>query len=306
MKANHTTKMKYLLLLPFTLLVCAFTPADTDGSWTATIKNDNVHIRFKKDNEPNSSNSSSFSLSAFGVLPKDQTGEFKLTREAGIILFIGKFVGNEGTGRYKFIPGKDYVDYMNKQGIKDLDEQDLFAFFQVNVTKNYVKVLLDNGYHVTKSELIPLAALNVDEDYIRFWKDNGYKDISASDLIPMRSLNISIDYIKEFQDIGYRHIAVSDLIPMKSLDITASYVKAFQNIGYKNIPASQLIPLKSLGITADYVKGFQDMGFTNMSLSDMIPLKSNGVTPAFVSSMKKKGFNYKTLDKYMQLKLLQD
>lgn len=309
--------IKYFFLFVSTLMIHAFSglntfgqpnksAAETEGSWTAHIKNGEISIEFKKDSRPNSTDSSSFNLSEFRALPREKNGGFTLTREAGIILLNGKFEGNEGSGRYKFMPNKEYVDYMHSHELKELDDEDLFAFFLVNVTKAYVKIFQDNGYRITKNELIPLAALKVDEAYIRFWKENGYKNISASDLIPLKALNISADYVKNFQSLGYNNISTSDMIPMKSLEITANYLKGFQDLGFRNIPPSELIPLKSAGVTADYVKKFQDMGFTNIDLNEMISLKSTGVTSDFVLAMKKKGFEYKSLNKYMQLKNLQD
>lgn len=59
-------------------------------------------------------------------------------------------------------------------------------------------------------------------------------------------------------------------------------------------------------ITPGYIKSFSDLGYTNIRIQDIIPLKSMGVTAEYISSMKKKGFDYKDLNKYIQLKSLQD
>jgi hypothetical protein len=194
---------------------------ETRGTWSATIKEDEIHIRFFKNDDNNSHNNEIFSLKEFSSIPRGEKEDFKITREAGTILFNGKFTGNEGTGSYLFTPAKDYVAYMNSKGINDLSDNDLFAFFQVNIKRDYVQMLLNNGYSgFKKNDLIPLAALNVDEAYVRSWKQNGYSDIKLSDLIPLKSLGVTGEYLNGFNDIGYKNITVSNLIPMKSLGIT--------------------------------------------------------------------------------------
>jgi hypothetical protein len=73
-----------------------------------------------------------FSLSDFPNLPRGTNGDFKLTREAGTMNFNGKFDGDQGMGRYKFEPNKEYGSYMSAQGIGKLDDGDLMTFFFVN------------------------------------------------------------------------------------------------------------------------------------------------------------------------------
>ena len=43
--------------------------------------------------------------------------------------FNGKFDGNQGMGRYKFEPNKDFVDYMSAQGVGKLDDDDIAGLF---------------------------------------------------------------------------------------------------------------------------------------------------------------------------------
>lgn len=159
----------------------------TQGLWTATIENEKLDIHFKKDGDnENYSSNTTFSLNEFSSLPNERQGEFKLTREAGTILFTGKFEGDKGSGKYHFIPEPSYNTFMLNQGLKELQADDLFVFFLVNLKKDYINVLHNYGYtDFTKNDLIPLAALGIDEAYIKFWKQNGYDNVTLSDLIPL-------------------------------------------------------------------------------------------------------------------------
>jgi hypothetical protein len=91
-------------------------PLQNEGNWFATIKNNSVNIRFERDGDENhnSSSNTTFLLSEFKNLPKDQDGDFVLAREAGTMHFHGKFTGNMGMGTYKFSPDKSFTASLEK------------------------------------------------------------------------------------------------------------------------------------------------------------------------------------------------
>ncbi len=190
-KSNVHTIWKYFFLLPLMIMfVCFFnetvvfgqeSPAKsnaaklqnignemkTEGIWFATIKNDKVNFQFKSDDDENSYNGNSFLLSELNDLPRDKTGKFSVTRDAGKIEFTGKFEGNKGMGDYKFIPSKTYTEQMSKDGIDLKSSSESIVFFMLDVKNTYVKMLKQNGFQNTgKEDIIPLVALNIDEAYI--------------------------------------------------------------------------------------------------------------------------------------------
>src|SRR5260370_35987096 len=115
------------------------------------------------DDDRNWSSNDNYLVSEFSALPREQKGDFTLKREAGTMLFNGKFDGDQGYGHYKFTANKEFSDYLSKEGITGIDDNDRFAFFAINITKEYVEMLKENGYgHISKNELISMAALKVD------------------------------------------------------------------------------------------------------------------------------------------------
>ncbi|HYC27907.1 MAG TPA: M56 family metallopeptidase, partial [Chitinophagaceae bacterium] len=70
----------------------------TEGVWFATIKKDKIYIRFKREGEDDdrSYNGTTFDLNELQDLPRNGTGSFSLTRDAGTMRFKGRFEGNEG------------------------------------------------------------------------------------------------------------------------------------------------------------------------------------------------------------------
>lgn len=308
-----------------------------EGYWFATIKGDKINMHFTQDQDDHESyNSSDFSVSDFTNLPKETNGDFKMTREAGTMNLNGKFEGNQGMGRYKFEPNKDFVDYMSAQGIGKLDDEDIAAFFFVNVTKEYLQMLKDEGFKdVEKDNLIALCALQVDKPFIESIKANGYKDFSLDQLPALKSLGVDGAYIKEIKDAGYKDISLEELISfkaqgidkdylsklpkttgtggtmsadnvvsLKALNVDAAYANSFKAIGYENIDPEQLVAMKSLGVTAEYAKQFQNLGFKNISTDNLVAMKSQNITPEYIKGFKDAGYKDVDIDNLISLKAL--
>ena len=316
----------------------------TQGAWFATIKNDKVHIEFKSDDDDhNWSNSSTFLLSDFSALPKDQKGEFTLKREAGTLVFNGKFEGNEGYGHYKFTADKSFTAYLTSQGITEIEDGDSFAFFSLNIKKDYVAMLQKNGYKdISKGNLIAMSALKVDEPYIAMWKANGYNGLSPNELVSGKALGITSEYVNEIRKAGYKDISFNQLMSFKAQNITgayinglrknkikngqgtgedslpsaneissykamnidSAYVRSLAAVGYRNIPYNQLTTLKALGITAAYAKSFKEVGYNTLTLNNLITLKSLGITPVYIKGFEALGYKNLTVNNVTTLKSL--
>lgn len=359
-KSNLHTAWKYLFLLPL-LLVCAsllnepkltaqtvtvsnrnmkvVNDTETEGFWFATIKGDKMSIQFRQNEEEgNSYNGSTFKLSDFGTLPKGTSGTFKLSREAGTMEFTGKFDGDQGMGKYKFVPNKQYAASMNKEINETLSDRDVMVFFFIDIKMSYAKMLKAEGYKdLNKDQLIPLAALNIDADFIHSLKESGLKGLTLEQMIPLKSLGIDKKYIQEIRGAGYPNISSDQLIAFKSqgidasyitkldaadiklgngkatqdpdelisfkaLQIDESYVKELKQAGYSNIDHSDLIAMKSLGIDGAYIKSFESVGYKNIKSSDLIPMKSLGITPDYIKSFETIGFKNIDIDDLVAIK----
>jgi BlaR1 peptidase M56 len=362
-KSNLHTAWKYFFLLPLLVLFAcllneprAIGQADptvknkdknshshemeTEGSWFATIKGNEVCIQFKDDDrDEHSFNSSTFKLSDFSSLPKGTAGTFKLTRDAGTMEFTGKFEDNTGMGHYKFVPNQQYGASISGEIKETLNDRDLMVFFFVDMKKGYVQMLNSKGYSgFSKDELIPLAALNIDEAFIKSVKDNGFKDVKLDNLITLKALNIDAAYIAEIREAGFKNVTLdqlitfkaqgidkeyitqvrkvkskdggkeedeaNDIVTFKSMDITEEFINSFKEVGYTDIPNEKLVSMKALGITPEFVRSFQAIGYKNIDFDELISLKALGITPDFVKTFEAIGYKNITLDQLTALKSL--
>jgi hypothetical protein len=342
-KSNVNTAWKYLFLLPVLVIsVCLLNKPvalaqsssakkntqkehyqhnrelETEGVWFGTIKNDKLSIQFKNDGDDQSSFSgSTFPISEFKDFQREKPGTFTLIREAGTMQFTGKFEGDQGMGRYKFIADKAFNNYLHKEGIDADEDRDLMVFFMVDVKKSYVQMLKENGYTKPgKNDLIPLASLKVDAAYIQSLKSEGLQNISLQDLIPLKSLGITGDYIRDIKKAGYTNVSAGQLITFKSQGIDGKYLADIQSAAKKegkqptrgkasvkddrkeynegdpeNPSAQDIIAIKSLNIDADYIRSLKEAGYDNLASSDLIAMKSQGITADYIKNFRKMGYN---------------
>ncbi|MDB5136795.1 MAG: family metallopeptidase, partial [Mucilaginibacter sp.] len=253
----------------------------TEGLWFATIKGEKVRIEFRGDDEKHDWNSSSdnFKLSELSSVPKDQKGDFTITRDAGTMKFNGKFDGDKGYGHYKFVANKEFADYVGNEGVTDVDYQDQFAFFIIDITKAYVLMLKNNGYgHITKNEMISMAALKVDEPFIKYWKQNGYPDITSNELVSAKALGVDGEYVNEIHKVGYPKISYNQLISFKAQGITGTYIKSLRKAGesegkdkeeIKLPSAEDLSSYKALDVDSGYIQGLKKAGYSNIAFNDL-------------------------------------
>lgn len=198
-----------------------------EGSWYATTKADQLCFELKEDKEEHSWMSSTcIEKSEFVSLPTMGKCEFKLVREAGTLVFTGQFDGEQGYGHYSFKADETYFNDMSGKGIGNLENNDRFAFFLVNIKREYLAMLQSNGFpHLSKNNLIAMAAMGINQPYIHSWQEMGYGDISENDIIAAKAMNLDSAYIDDLRRAGYQHLEIQKLIAFKAQGIDGKYVR---------------------------------------------------------------------------------
>jgi hypothetical protein len=355
-RSNLHTGWKYFFLLPVLAFLAALlnepaaksqkpSPAqnesskqhrtlETEGYWFAIIKDEKVNIRFSDEKIEDDSfdmksghtfSGNTFKLSELGTLPKGELGTFYITREAGKMEMTGKFEGNTGMGKYKFIADKAYVDDMSAELKEKLDEEDQLAFFFINIKKEYLGMLKHEGFtKISKDDIIPMAAMNIDAAYIKSIKENGFNEVTMEELIPLKALGVDDKYIKEIRGAGYKNVTTDqlvtfksqgidkdyitkvrqmkgkdgkdtdddadDIVTYKSMGIDEAFINSFKAVGYNNIPHDELVSFKALGVTPEFIKGWQNAGFKDLSAEDLVGMKAQNVTPEYMKSFTDMGY----------------
>lgn len=307
----------------------------TDGSWFVTTHDGKLYFELKAQNDSNSwSNTLAIEKSELTPFPGVGSVEFKLVRDAGTMTFKGQFDGEQGFGHFHFDANDGYFRDLQQLGVEEIGDQRRLSFFRLNIKKDYVKMILDNGYpHISVRYLISFAAMHVDKEFIQYWKGVGIVDIDdPRTLVSLKALHIDRAYVDELKAAGYDHLSsrelmslkaqhidgayaksmgkdnngsmvpVRDLVSYKAMNIDPEYVNAMRKVGYPNLERHDITSLYSMHVTAEYVKGFLDMGYKDIAVRDLISLKAQGVTPEFVKSFRDAGMKELSLREFSQLK----
>jgi len=361
-RSNIHTMWKYFMLMPLLVaLVCGLNkpialaqqktafnvnrPAIdfSHGTWFATIKADNVYIQFQgDDNDEHHSWSSShnFALSDFPNMPKGDKADFTLTREAGTVVFNGKFDGDQGMGHYKFTANKDFIAFMGKPDNDNDVNDEAFQFFMADVKKEYVTFLRENGFkNIPRYQIISMSSQKIDAAYIKYWKDLGYSNLTPQQLVSLKSQKIDADYVNDIRKAGYTDLSVQQLLSLhqqhitgdyinglkkaslkapgateaekptvneimssKRMNIDSAYVAGIRGAGYKVNNYNQLSTLKSMNITPEYIKSFEAVGFTDVPPNVLSNMKSQEITPEYVKEFKDMGYSNPDIQRLVTMK----
>jgi hypothetical protein len=369
-KSNLNTTWKYLFIAPLLMVfVCvinepiangsplstaatkktpglaalnAFQSLDHEGNWFATIKNNTVNVRFQKEGveDQNNGSNSTFQLAEFKNLPRDQEGDFVLSRDAGTMHFHGKFNGNMGMGTYKFSPDKSFTEDLNKEGIRVNNQDDALVFFMIDLKKSYVTMLKRQGFtDISKDELIPLAALKIDEPFIQSMKSSGFRSISLENLIPLKAMGVDEAYINDIRKSGYKNLSVDQVISLKSQGITGDFLKSsLEAEKQSRITANEqekperkerkekdetrereenreapkqddqpsienIIAMKVMNVDPAYRNSFRQVGF-RVSDENLVAMKSLNITADYVKNIRAAGFPNIETEEVISMKAL--
>jgi len=361
-RSNIHTMWKYFMLMPLLVaLVCGLNkpiamgqqktafnvnrPAIdfSHGTWFATINADKVYIQFQgDDNDEHHSWSSShnFSLSDFPNMPKGDKADFTLTREAGTVVFNGKFDGDQGMGHYKFTANKDFITFMGKPDNDNDANDEAFQFFMADVKKEYVTFLRENGFKdIPRYQIISMSSQKVDAAYIKYWKDLGYSNLTPQQLVSLKSQKVDADYVNDIRKAGYTDLSVQQLLSFhqqhitgdyinslkkasvkepgaataekptvneimssKRMNIDSAYVAGIRGAGYTVNNYNQLSTLKSMNITPGYIKSFEAVGFTDVPPNVLYNMKSQEITPEYVKAFKDMGYSNQDIQRLVTMK----
>lgn len=367
MNSKHSsphTVWKYFFLLPLlTGLVCALNKpaaygqstrgeqiteehshshneggnATTEGAWFATTKKDKLCFEFKSgDDDRTWSNNTCIARSELTGLDGVGKVSFQLVRESGTMSFTGQFDGEQGYGHYSFKADPAYISFMKDHEVSLSNDNNLLAFFMLDIRKDYVQMIHDNGYpHVSVNNLIAMTAMHIDREYIHGWKEMGFTDISENDLIAAKAMNIDRAYVEDMQKAGYEHLPVDKLIAFKAQGIDGAYVRKLRAAGLSGdgaaagapaapvpsagapVPApapvnvisplpeaDQMIAFKALKIDSDYVAGLRAVDYSNIPMQDLVTLRSLDITPDFIKSFAAIGYLHPDIQSLITLKSL--
>lgn len=274
-----------------------------EGAWFATTHKDQLCFEFRGDKDDHTwSSTACFLKSEFASLTGVGKVEFRLTREAGTILFTGQFDGEQGYGHYTFKPDENYIHTIGQKEITQLTDNDLLAFFLTDIKNEYVDMLQHNGFpHIEKNNLIAAKSLGIDKSYIEGLRAAGYPSLEINQLIAFKAQGIDgryVDQLNQAHSAGTYPSAAAGpatavpsgapavAVPAAPAPIPDATVPAAPA---EPIPADDIIAFKSLNIDPAYITSLKAAGYDHLTTGDIIMLHSQQVDVAFIMSFQAAG-----------------
>jgi len=272
----------------------------TDGAWYATSYGDHLSFDLKAgDEDHNWEYTLHVDKSEINPFPGQGNVSFKLVREAGTVEFKGQFDGEEGFGHFHFVPDAAYFPALKQLGVEDIEDRRQFGFFAMNIKKDYVNMLVHNGYqHISQRDLLSLAAMHVDEAYIQYWhgvklgEDGSDGDVTdPRTLIRLKAMHIDRAYVDELKAAGYDHLSLRELESLKAQHIDRAYIQSMgHGLNNEPIPVRELVSYKAMHIDSAYLQGLRKIGLNNLSMRDITSLYSMHVTPEYIRQLQELGY----------------
>ncbi|HEV2481754.1 MAG TPA: M56 family metallopeptidase [Puia sp.] len=268
----------------------------TDGAWYATSYGDHLSFELKAgDEDHNWSYTLHVDKSEINPFPGQGNVSFKLVREAGTVEFKGQFDGEEGFGHFHFVPDAAYLPALKQLGVEDIEDRRQFGFFALNIKKEYVNMLVHNGYpHLTQRDLMSFAAMHIDEAYVQYWRGASLDDMDMMDprtLIRLKAMRIDRAYVDDLKAAGYDHLSLRELESLKAQHIDKAYIQSMgHGLNNQPIPVRELVSYKAMHIDSAYIQGLRKLGYDNLAMRDLTSLYALHVTPEYIGQLQALGY----------------
>ena len=111
----------------------------TEGSWVGKMRGDTVKIQFTMFSDTDSwgqwSTTKYFQKKMLEGIQTGREHVFKLVRDAGTILFDGKFSGERGAGNFQFEADEKFKEFLQGKGFSKITDRNLLLLSINNVNK---------------------------------------------------------------------------------------------------------------------------------------------------------------------------
>lgn len=255
---------------------------DVGGVWMAERTGDTVQLRL----ETPSGNDWSFGVtipaSEFGSSTTGSHLSFQLHRDAGVVLFEGRFDDavpiRRGSGSFSFYDDPGYLQEMEKLGFQLADRTRLLVFALLDVSLSYTREVRLLGYgDLSADQLLGFRTHGVSPEFIRELAEMGYADLGPDQLVVCRNQDVSPGFISELYDLGYTDLALAQLIAFRVHDVSPEFINELAESGYSGMAPEDLVAFRTHQVASEFIREAVVQGYTDVSASKLIELRIHGL-----------------------------
>ncbi len=247
--------------------------SEVTGEWKASTKEkstDKIHISFERKTDRGGKNQhgSSYLFSDLQGLSREQAQNgrvsFSLVREAGTIACEGSFTDGKGSGTFRFVPNRAFVDGMRNRGF-DFEKQDsdrdnspeerLFMAATLNVTTALADDLRSANFpNLDVGDLFKAAIFKIDGKFMSEMAATGFPNLTMEDLVKARIFKIDAEFVRGIKDMGFGADNFEHLVKYSIFKVTPEYLSELKNEGLSGLTAEEVVKLRIFKVDAAFVR----------------------------------------------------
>jgi len=281
----------------------ARTGVDEDGTWTASVQDDDerrIHISIHY--QETSNWGQTYDRAELRGLSDDAVNasvstpvSFTLDREAGRFAFEGVFRDGRGAGHYDFTPNRAFAGTLRSLGVQgagELTDRELMHLTLANAsaarTREFMALELGG---IDVEGLIALSIHGVTPEYVRELRALGVTGTgSVSDVVSMRIHRISAAYVRELESFGYRDLSREQLLAMGIHGVTAEAIREFRGMGFADLSPQELVNLRIHRVTPEFARQMREAGLRDLSPQGLVALRIHQITPQLIREYAELGY----------------
>lgn len=234
-------------------------------------------------------------------LESGQPVTFELRREAGTIVFTGRFAEGVGQGRFRLVPNPAYEARVRQLGIAgDPGSRDSqLGLVLLDVTTAYIGALKDAGFTAPLHEYVSMRAVGVTPALAREIKPIVTGGVTGQQLVSLAAVGVTPDYARALRGI-FPELRAEQLVSLKALKASPAQLARFRTLGLA-FSANDATSMTALGVTPDYVEAIRAAGGRIEDGEDAVRFRSLGISPDAVRKAVARGIASPTASDVMRV-----
>ena len=195
---------------------------------------------------------------------------------------------------------EDFIDSMERAGLKGLSVDQLIALKIHGVTPEYIQKTKAMGLSLNVDQLTAFRIHDVTPEYMNEWKSRGW-NLTPDQLTAFRIHGVTAQSIDQMRALGYT-MTPDEAVAMRIHNVTPEFAKTWRDAGFPDVKFDQLLALRIHDVDQTLIQELRTLGFAKPTLDQLIEARIFDITPAFVKSVRKRGFENLTFDQMVRLK----
>lgn len=243
------------------------------GQWKSELNSNEpgkIQLSFERrsDRTQRYQNSSSFDFSDLTGLTREQAqngpANFRLDREAGIIVCEGTFANGRGSGTFRFTPSRAFVDTMKSRGFdferssakhQSSVEDQLFTAATINLTTAFTDDLLSANFGALDiDDLFKARIFNITPQFISEMKATGFPNLGMEELVKARIFKIDADFVRQVKDLGFDREDFEGMVKFRIFKITPEFLSEIKSEGFTDLSSEDVVKFRIFKIDSDFIR----------------------------------------------------